>query len=267
MAEPAAAPKAVATGICPIDLATLKDDLGIDEADTSSDAWLQRRMDGIWAHFEQITSRSLQLATDYADDWGEIAQNQVPWMRQPMNVPPSQAYMPMTPRPFGYATVFLTQYPVSSISKITFWNDQQDASLVIFAGDTGKLMSVQGPGFATDLSSFLLSARVRVEYVAGFDTIPADLYEALLGVMAMQWANRQALSGGLLVGGFMPKRVSAIDVGQIDIDRSPSWLVDQATAAGKVADPLIGIYASVLDSYTDYRTAVGSAVYPTSVKL
>ena len=60
MADNTRAGKAAAKAThAPIDLDTIKDDLGIPTGDTSQDEWLQRRIDGVWARMEAYTCRKL----------------------------------------------------------------------------------------------------------------------------------------------------------------------------------------------------------------
>jgi hypothetical protein len=247
------AAKTLATGVCPIDLATIKDDLGVPAGDSSSDAFLQRRMDAAWSRFQEITGRELQLVAGYADDWGAI---------------PHHHRHPYTPYPFPYSSAFLRNYPVASITKITTNGANGDPASVLFVAETGKLVSLSGPGFASDLGGTLISMQARIEYQAGFDVIPADLYDALLGVVTVHWQQRQTSQSGLTAGGFNASRISITDVGQVDLDPSPNWLADQSSRAGKVPDPLVGIYGSVLDTYTDYRTLIGGpSSYAATTKI
>lgn len=247
MTDAEAKPRAVAAGTCPIDIQLVKDDLGI--TGTADDAWLQRRMDALWSHMEDYCSRPLQPPLLYEDNWSEIAQ---PW----------QPHVPWPPAPT--ASVFLRRFPVLSIAQATINGDAAyDVAKIVFDA-AGKLLSVDGPGLVTDLSYFLPSARAVIQYVAGLDPIPASLYEAMLGALSVQWANRQAVQSGLAVGGFLPSRINATDVGSIDLDQAPNYLVDQASRAGRVADPLLGPYVGLLEPYVDWRAMTGSAAYATT---
>ena len=72
----------------PIDIATLKDDLSI--ADATNDAWLQRRVDGVWARIEAYTSRKLLAPPEaFVDDWSDI-----PWTTGHQAQPPTLRYWP-----------------------------------------------------------------------------------------------------------------------------------------------------------------------------
>jgi len=52
------APKAMHA---PVDLDTIKDDLGIPHGDTNQDEWLQRRIDGVWARMEAYRPHRLAM--------------------------------------------------------------------------------------------------------------------------------------------------------------------------------------------------------------
>src|SRR6185437_7053379 len=95
-----------ATLSAPIDLATIKDDLGIPADDTSNDAWLQRRIEGIWSRFQAYTGRPLQLASTWADDWGLLITNHPAYTQPPLI------------RAYPSATVFLRVFPVLAVSKL-----------------------------------------------------------------------------------------------------------------------------------------------------
>ena len=234
----------------PIDLATVKDDLGIPASDTTNDPWLQRRIDGIWSRFQSFTQRPLTLTSTWADDWGELVQNAAPLTEPPLI------------RAHASASVFLRVFPVQEITKLTLNGTDQDVAGVIFDHDDGKLIGIDG--YARDLRTALVHGRARVEYLAGFVTLPPDLYEAMLGALTVQWNARQLSQSGM--GGLTPTRINAIDVGEVDVSLASNFLVDQATRRSTAPDPLIGAYAMLLDSYVDWRSMIGGA-YPTTVPL
>src|ERR1700760_1554593 len=96
----------------PVDLYTIKDDLGIPAGDTSQDEWLQRRIDGVWARMESYTYRKLCAPpAGFVDDWGELIDQ-----HYAANQPPVISYS-------RRGTVFLRYFPVASIDAIVV-NDQ-----------------------------------------------------------------------------------------------------------------------------------------------
>ena len=243
-------PKAVELQLAPFDLGTIKDDLGIPEGDTSNDAWLQRRVNGIWSRFQSYTGRPLTLASAWADDWGELIQNAAPRTEPPLI------------RSHASATVFLRVFPVKEITKVILNGGELDVERVIVDHADGKLLGFGG--ISADLCTVLVSARARVEYVAGFDDVPPDLYETMIGALQIQWNARQATQSGM--GGMMPTRINAIDVGEVDVSLASNFFVEQATRRGAPPDPLIGSYGMLLDPYVDWRSMIGGA-YPTTTAL
>jgi hypothetical protein len=234
----------------PVDLDTIKDDLGISQGDTSQDEWLQRRIDGVWARMEAYTCRKLcSPPLGFVDDWGELIDQHYSW-----NQPPVISY----PR---RGSVFLRYFPVASIDAILV-NDQVHATTdVRWDKATGKLLSLQASGIAEDLGQVLASGRARITYKAGWDELPADLYECLLGCMQTLWAQRQIQSAGM--SGGTVNRISVIDVG--DVELSPVNPFVQAASRGPgAADPLLGPYASVLDVFVDHRSGMGLEIFPTT---
>jgi hypothetical protein len=237
----------------PVDLATVKDDLGIAAEDDTADAWLQRRVNGLWARFQRYTARPLMMSAGWVDDWGALVQNHPAYPQPPIiQAAPS-------------ASVFLRVFPVQQVTKFTVNGADQDAAKVLFDRDSGKLIGLDG--LACDISYLLVSARVRIEYKAGFETLPVDLYEALIGALLVQWNQRQAGASGLGPAGMTASRISAVDVGDVELTPSSNFFVDQATRRGGAGlDPLLGAFADMLDPYIDWRSMLGGA-YPTTTAL
>src|SRR5262245_18603281 len=136
----------------PIDIAAIKDDLNIPPTDTSQDAWLQRRINEIWARMEVFCDRRLCAPpATFIDDWGELTINGAHY-----NVPPVIAYSLKT-------TVFLRQIPVQTISEIVLNDQAVDPASAKWDIGSGKLFSVRGDGvLAEDLSCALLGARAKI---------------------------------------------------------------------------------------------------------
>lgn len=230
----------------PVDIDTIKDDLGIPDIDTANDAWLQRRIDGIWARFEQYCARPLQLTSGWVDDWGTLVTNHPAYTE-----PPLLRAMPS-------ASVFLRVFPVQAVAGVLLNDQTVDPAGVIFEPESGRLAGLQG--MACDLRTTLVTGRALIEYSAGFETLPPDLYEALLGVLGPLWAARSAQAGGLPG---VPLRIATTDVGEIEFSAAPNLFVDATTKRGNVADPLLGPYAMLLDTWVDWRSMIGGA-YPST---
>lgn len=230
----------------PVDLETIKDDLGIPDIDTANDAWLQRRIDGIWARFEQYCARPLQLTSGWVDDWGTLVTNHPAYTE-----PPLLRAMPS-------ASVFLRVFPVQGVTSVSLNDQIVDPAGVIFEPESGRLAGLQG--MACDLRTTLVSGRAVIEYTAGFETLPPDLYEALLGVLGPLWTARQAQASGAMG---IPTRIATPDAGEVEYSTTANLFLDAATKRGNIADPLLGPYAMLLDTWVDWRSMIGGA-YPST---
>lgn len=228
-------------------LDTIKDDLGIEPEDTTHDAWLTRRIAGIWARIEQHTGRWLASPpASFLDDWSLTIESNV------HKVMPS--VLAAQPR----ATAFLRVFPVVSITSLTLNGNAVNPALVRFDAASGRLLAIDGVQ-AADLGAVLLGV-AKVTYTAGWSAVPADLYEVIVGAVAPQWDARRALDVGLVPGA---TSVSVQDVGSVDFGGGNPFVEAAAkTGAGSVTDPLLGVFASNLDTYVDWRSMLGASTYP-----
>ena len=242
----------------PIDLAILKDDLGIAADDTTQDAWLQRRANGVWAAMETYTSRSLRAPPmGFVDDWGEMILNDRYHLQPPMHFANGH----------NRGSVFLRQFPVISINAIELNGSIIDPSHAMFDGESGKLFDLTGAGggHAFDLGRLLPSARARVTYLAGWAELPSDLYEVLLGAVQQMWLSRTSQASG--IGGGNISEVLVQDVGSFKM-AGANMFVSSANARGPGAvDPILGPYTATLDHYVDWRMSLGLATFPTSTEI
>jgi hypothetical protein len=233
----------------------LKDDLGIAAEDTTNDAWLQRRIDNIWARFETYCCRLLPVPpAQFIDDWGAISETQSNRV-----LPPMIDFWPV-------GSPFLRYKPVVSIDAITLNGSDSDASLVKFDPESGKLFALNATasGYSHDVSHWLRSERAAITYTAGWAEIPGDLYEALLGCIQPLWQARAAQQGGAAggVAGTI-SRINVIDVGEIDLDTGGAF-IESATKQRAGGDPLLGPWMTLIDSYVDVRVQLGSPIIPTT---
>lgn len=234
-------------------LATIKDDLNIPVDDTTNDAWVQRRIDNIWARFEKYCCRALPVPpAQFIDDWGEITETQSNRV-----MPPMIDFWPV-------GSPFLRYCPVVSIDAITLNGADGDVSLVKFEPASGKLFALSttaGP-YAHDVSHWLRCERVQITYTAGWTETPGDLYEALLGCLMPLWQARVAQQAGGIAGGAV-SRINVVDVGEVDLDTAGAFIesADRARAGG---DPLLGPWITLLDNYVDVRVQMGSPLIPTT---
>jgi hypothetical protein len=255
MTEPDAKPKAKPRSSPPVDLDVLKDDLNIPPTDTSNDAWLQRRIDEIWARFEVFTSRKLvSPPASFVDNWGDISINGVH-----INLPPTIAYWPRS-------TVFLKVYPVVDVTVVNLNGaDLADLSGVNWEAKSGKLIALdqQASGWRADggLDRRLMYECARITYTAGFDTVPPDLYAALLGVITPLWQSRQAQQSGF--GGGAVTQIDVMDVGSVQLAGANAFV--EATLKGvRTTDPMLGPWAANLTDYIDWRATLGADAVPST---
>lgn len=229
----------------PIDLDVLKDDLGI--ADATHDAWLQRRVDAIWQRIETYTHRRLRAPpATFVDDWGAGA------------VAPYPVPMPLYPWPQRWPAPFayLRQFPVVSIEAYEVNGEEGDETLIRFDSATGKLVSLDGATYPSDLTAALLSGAGSITYTAGWAELPGDLYEVVLGAMGPLYAARVAQAAG----GFSGATISSVDIadtGSISLS-APANFVE-----GK-GDPILGPWTHLLEPYVDLRAAIGSSPFASS---
>lgn len=229
-------------------LEEIKDDLGI--AGTEDDAWLTRRIAGVWARMENYCGRSLDSPpVAYVDDWSKVILN-----GQHRNAPPILAFE-------NRASVFLRHFPVVEVSAIKINNAAIDAALVRFDSASGKLVNLNGESYAVDLGQQLLLGGAVITYAAGFEELPPDLYECLLGAMTVLYGARQAQAAGGGAGAGM-SAINVVDVGSIDFG-NPNTFADAALKRSNL-DPLLGPYVTLLDTFVDWRSMTGAYSYPAS---
>jgi hypothetical protein len=254
----AASDGAVVRATPPSLLEIVKDDLGIPPADTTNDAWLQRRIDGVWARFEKYCCRLLPSPpAKFLDDWGAISQHSN-WVQ-----PPAIDYPHI-------GSPFLRYSPVTKIDAITSNGQVLDPTQVIFEAATGKLFALDGVvPWSRDVSHALRTGQVKITYYAGWDTVPADLYEALLGCLTPLWTARVSQAAGGGVAGGTLSSINVVDVGQVDFDASSPFLTAamRGVADPGAGDPLLGPWTTLLNNYMDVRVQMGSPLIPTTVAV
>jgi hypothetical protein len=235
-----------------LDLTTLKDDLGI--VGNEQDAWLTRRVDGVMARFEKYTSRRLAVPpATFVDDWGLLADQLRVW-----NEPPVLNREPRGSR-------FLRCFPVASIEAIKINDQDHDAAAVKFSPKTGELFTLTANQLAHDCGVELWNGRARITYKAGWATLPADLYEALLGIIQPLWAARQAQTAGIGAGAI--SSINVVDVGSVEVGDGLNPLVTASTRSpGNAVDPLLGPWITLLDQYVDLRVKIGSTIMPVTTE-
>lgn len=218
-----------------IDFDAVKDDLNI--TGSANDAWLRRRIAGALARMSRYTHRYIGQYATFLDAWN------------PANPDSDQ----MSFWPSRRDSVFaLRQFPVVGIISAFDSGQEIDETSVVFDTANGTLI---GYGEPTAPNKFCLPV---ITYTAGWLTLPDDLYEVLIGVLTPQWNQRANAAAGLTGVG----SVNIQDVGTLDMSTALSGTAFERASMTGVTDPLLGPWASVLDSYTDRRQAFGNAMMP-----
>jgi hypothetical protein len=156
------------------------------------------------------------------------------------------------------ASTYLRQFPVVAVTAFEVDGAVSDPTLVRFNPKTGQLLSLDAAGWSHDLGPRLACSRAKITYTAGFATVPADLYGALVGVLQMLWTARAAQEAGLPPG---VRTVNAIDVGEVQFYDSSKLLELQIASASEGGDPMLGPFAAYLSPYVDWRSSLGSPTY------
>jgi len=239
-----------------LDLATIKDDIGMDPADTTNDAWLQRRIDAVLENFRQYTHRWLYPLAVFTDDWRPI-----PYERIGLRFPPGSAGTA-----WGVSN-FLKEFPVKSIDSIT---DNQgtviDPAMIRYDGLSGELLSQ-----TTDNQYCIHPVSQQlpiIQYQAGYEILPSDLYDAMIGILQSLWSVRSTQKSGLGIAGMIPQQVTIADVGTVRLTGSPYTGSVFTEVGGKtIMDPLLGPYGSTLDSYKDWRNIIAAFGRPVTIQI
>jgi len=225
------------------DLDILKDDIGMPPG-TENDAWLLRRVEGVWSRMETYCNRHLGSLTSFRDVWkpAQIESN-------------VGAYWPYS----GGVVYYLRHYPVKEIL-LAIDGDQllPDPASVLFNPHNGALLGYGPTGSPTYFSL------PQIAYTAGYDPIPPDLYESMVGILQSVWNARSNAKSGLATGGMIPSQIDIADVGSITLGggNTASGFSSTLIAGGDYNDPMLGPYMYVLDGYRDKRAEMGSVLMP-----
>jgi len=110
----------------------------------------------------------------------------------------------------------------------------------------------------------LLGARARITYSAGWDEIPPDLDQVLLGALQPLWAARSAQQAGGTDFGTATE-INVIDVGSVSLSATGPFVTAASSASMPGgADPLLGPWLSFLAPYKDWRNSIGVDCFPTT---
>jgi hypothetical protein len=165
-------------------LAAIKDDLGIDQAETSDDARLKRLITSLSGQFESECGRVFSQAT-YTDPFEGSADRRA-WR-------PDQGYtLRLVPK----------QWPVTSVTALTIEGQPvaqrtssdvdgwiiRDGMYIDVVGLTALPITY---GYAQDFRRSIISAT----YVAGYPTIPVDIAQALSDWVAWKYLREPRRTG------------------------------------------------------------------------
>lgn len=223
-----------------IDLAALKDDLGI--TGSADDAWLNRRIAGTLSAMANYTHRYIGPVATFEDDFTRLVDQ--------------GRYFVWPSFPSTYRiTPYLAQRPITEIVSATNDGASIDVDDILFDPITGELYSLSGAP-ASNISRDLAGHWV-IRYKAGWDVLPADLYEALKEIIGNGYQIRKAnAGGGLSIGGLAIQAIQVPDVGSVQLGGASSAFVGAATKGA--IDPILGPFVRTLDPY--FKPVVGGAV-------
>jgi len=234
----------------PLDIDIIKDDIGMPAGDTSDDAWLQRRIEAVIAAFRKYTHRWLYPLAEFTDDWRLI-----PFEQVALRFPPGRAGT------FDGVSNFLKEIPVKEILECKLNNnDTIPPDTIQFNPRTGELTGTMPPG---QWSSFPISKMLpMIKYSAGYETLPPDLYDCMIGILTSLWSMRSLQKSGLDIGGQIPSNITVDDVGSVKLGGMSFAGSPFATMGKDPMDPLLGPFTSTLDGYKDYRAIIAGFGIP-----
>lgn len=85
----------------------------------------------------------------------------------------------------------------------------------------------------------------QIEYIAGYDDLPADVFEVILSAVRVSYQDRVSGGAGSI------KKVSVVDVGSIDYGSGAGWFGDSGSLT---TDPVLGPLVSVLNPYINFSS-------------
>lgn len=202
--------------------------VGLALTDTTHDEWLELQAEVVVSAMRAATGRWLFPARDFTDTFAT----------------PTDPCNPCAPA-CGCACppVMLAEMPIGALVSIhrdaqalDVAQHQVDQLGTVIDTATGRALTVPASG------------QVVVAYRGGFDTLPAQLLQAVLDLVGAAWAaSGRSVSGGLV----LPQGVSRVqiqDVGTIEF---------AGLSGAGAADPILGRYAALLGPYTRVDAGFG----------
>lgn len=234
-----------------VDMTALKDDLGI--TGTADDAWLQRRVANVLEAMQVYSGAYIGPVVDFEDDWSRLV------------VRGRLILAPFWPS-HGRASPYLTHAPVTEIGAAFQGTTTIDVAKVLFDPKTGEILSLTGAP-VSDLERHLVPTLTRIQYSAGYEALPGDLYEALVGIIRDLLAIRRGSGLGIGTGAMAVKSITIADVGTVSLGGAAGQFESAAMRGGGPAEPLLGPWAASLGPYRDLAGMIGDRARPSSKTL
>jgi hypothetical protein len=222
-------------------LAALRVEIGLAPDDTTQDAWLSARAGAVLAAMRNYTRRWLWPASQFRDAFQNMAARGYPPMPPPNYYSYSQADV-----------VVLAEIPVQEILSVMDGATPQDASEYEWL-TTGRLFKNDGTNIAPVV---VQSQQLLVDYVAGYQDLPADLYEVIAGTVKKAWAATDAGAASEALGGGNISKLTVFDVGSVEL-ASPGGFYEADVKDAGAGGPILGPWAAQLDYYRDYGRGIG----------
>jgi hypothetical protein len=147
----------------------------------------------------------------------------------------------------GSATFALPVYPVISLDMVTIQGEEQDLAEFWLSQADGLVYPADACGCARGGCFCCCPGPSRVDYTAGFDPVPDDLYYALLNLSADYYAGN-AGSTATTFGGDRVKSVTIFGAMSIGFDGGSS-ASSASSSSGLEVPPFLQSWTWVLDKY------------------
>jgi len=102
------------------------------------------------------------------------------------------------------------------------------------------------------LMPVIAGAQLLVDYVAGYEDLPADLYEVIAGVVKKAWGSTEAGAGDALGN---VEKLTVFDVGSVELSGAGAFY--ESSVKAPAAGPILGPWGAQLDSYRDLSRGAG----------
>lgn len=209
----------------------LRQEIGLAPDDDSQDEWLTARANSALAAMRRYCRRWLWPASHFRDAFRN-----------------DERYLCFR---CGGQVAVLAEIPVQEIISVVSDGAPQPAD-EFEAASTGRLFRKQG----TNLVPVISFAQLLVDYVAGEEDLPSDLYEAIAGMVKRAWASTEQGRGDALSN---VDKLTVFDVGSVEFGSVGGgfYEAEAKVPAGGAWNPILGPWAALLDPYRDYSRGIG----------